>query len=55
MRLRTKTSRSSVRGSGITKQHFFEVIEKFRNQDIWIKRNGKWMIQDFLIPDWRWT
>lgn len=40
---------------GITRDHFFELIEKFRNQDIWIKRNGSWMIDDFLISDWDWT
>jgi N-acetyl sugar amidotransferase len=40
---------------GITRQHFFEVIEKFRNRDIWKQRDGVWMIEDFLIPDWRWT
>jgi N-acetyl sugar amidotransferase len=40
---------------GISRQHFFEVIEKFRNLEIWKKRDGGWMIEDFLIPDWRWT
>ncbi len=39
---------------GITKEHFFEVIEKFRNQDVWVKRDGRWMIEDFLCPDWEW-
>jgi N-acetyl sugar amidotransferase len=40
---------------GITKQHFFEVIEKFRNRELWVKRNGTLIIEDFLIPDWRWA
>lgn len=40
--------------AGITRQHFFEVIEKFRNPDIWVNRNGRWMIDGFLIPDWNW-
>ena len=40
---------------GITREHFFEVIEQFRNPDIWVRRDGKWVIEDFLIPDWRWT
>ena len=39
---------------GIPREHFFEVIERFRNQDIWVKQDGKWMIKNFLIPDWRW-
>jgi N-acetyl sugar amidotransferase len=39
----------------ITVSHFFDVIEKFRNTNIWVKRNtGKWMIKDFLIADWEW-
>ena len=39
---------------GITSQHFFKLIEKFRNPNIWKKKNGKWVIEDFLIPNWRW-
>lgn len=41
--------------AGITREHFIEVIEKLRNPDIWVKKNGIWVIEDFLIPDWRWT
>lgn len=40
---------------GITEAHFFEVIERFRNREIWVQRDGKWMIDGFLIPDWKWT
>ncbi|MCI0564622.1 MAG: N-acetyl sugar amidotransferase [Nitrososphaera sp.] len=40
---------------GITQEYFFEVIEKFRNPDIWVRQNGRWVIKDFLIPDWSWT
>lgn len=39
---------------GIAQEHFFEVIEKFRNKDIWVKHNGTWMIDNFIIPDRRW-
>ncbi len=39
---------------GISQDHFYEVIERFRNPDIWIRRNGTWVIEDFLIPDWYW-
>ena len=39
---------------GISRQHFFEVIERFRNPEIWVRRKGVWMIEDFLIPDWTW-
>ena len=40
---------------GISREHFFEVIERFRNREIWSKRQGTWMIEDFLIPDWEWS
>ncbi|MBN2735002.1 MAG: N-acetyl sugar amidotransferase [Methanomicrobiaceae archaeon] len=39
---------------GITTEQFFSEIEKFRNPDIWVKKDGKWMIKDFIIPEWRW-
>lgn len=38
----------------ITPEKFFEIIEPFRNRDIWVKKNGRWMIKDFIIPDWKW-
>ena len=34
---------------------FFAIAERFRNREIWTKRNGTWMIEDFIVPDWRWT
>jgi N-acetyl sugar amidotransferase len=40
---------------GITTVHFFDVIEKFRNPEIWVKYHGRWMINNFLISDWHWT
>lgn len=39
---------------GITTRHFFEVIEKFRNPAIWVQRQGRWMIDGFILPDWHW-
>jgi N-acetyl sugar amidotransferase len=35
-------------------EEFFAVAENFRNRSIWQKQGGKWMISDFLIPDWPW-
>jgi N-acetyl sugar amidotransferase len=38
----------------IDTQRFFEIIETFRNRSIWYPNNGRWIIKDFLIPDWNW-
>lgn len=40
---------------GIERKRFFEIIEPFRNPDIWVKQNGRWTIEGFLIEDWEWT
>ena len=40
---------------GITKHRFFEIIEKFRDLRVWEKRDGTWIIDDFLIADWKWV
>lgn len=39
---------------GISEAHFFEIAERFRNPSVWVQREGRWMIDDFLIPDWSW-
>lgn len=39
---------------GMEQDRFFAIAEGFRNHDIWTRRNGTWMIDDFLIPEWRW-
>ena len=36
-------------------EHFDEIIEPFRNLDVWHCDNGVWKIEDFLIPGWRWS
>ena len=40
---------------GITRSHFVDVIERFRNPRIWTWRGDRWMIDGFLVPDWEWT
>ncbi len=40
---------------GISKNHFFEIADSFRNRQIWQRQNGKWVIPDFIIPDWCWA
>lgn len=39
---------------GITTRHFFDVIERFRSHGIWVRRNGRWEIDGFIVPDWEW-
>jgi|SRR5262252_252911 len=41
--------------TGISEKHFFEIAEGFRNQHVWTRQNGTWVIKDFLISDWKWT
>lgn len=33
---------------------FWETAERFRNPDVWVRRDGRWEIEDFLIPGWQW-
>lgn len=40
--------------AGITRTRFFEIIEKFRNPNIWSRRGQTWVMDGFLIPDWCW-
>jgi N-acetyl sugar amidotransferase len=46
---------SFARWAGITEDRFFEIAETFRNPDVWTRRDGTWVIEGFLVPDWRWA
>lgn len=39
---------------GISKAEYFKILEQFRNRDIWSRQDGRWVIEDFLIPDFEW-
>jgi N-acetyl sugar amidotransferase len=39
---------------GITPDRFFQIAENFRNLAIWKRQSNKWMLPNFLIPDWHW-
>ena len=39
----------------ISRERFFEIIEPFRNKNIWSKESGTWKLNDFLIDDWEWS
>lgn len=40
---------------GITKERFFAICETFRNPAVWTMRGDRWIIADFLIPNWSWA
>lgn len=40
---------------GKPKSWFWETAESFRNKSIWTKEQGKWIIRDFIVPDWPWS
>jgi hypothetical protein len=40
---------------GIDEYRFYSIADKFRNLGIWKERDGVWQIDNFLIPDWRWS
>jgi len=39
---------------GITHRRFREIIERFRNPQVWTKRAERWEIDGFLVEDWEW-
>lgn len=39
----------------ISFQEFHEIIEKFRNKNIWFFQKDRWKIQNFLIKEWVWV
>lgn len=39
----------------ISRSHFGEIEEKFRNHVIWEKHQRVWQMPGFLIPDWKWS
>jgi N-acetyl sugar amidotransferase len=40
---------------GIERAEFDEIVERFRNREIWTQReDGTWVIEDFLVPDFDW-
>jgi N-acetyl sugar amidotransferase len=39
----------------INEDHFYEILETFRNKQVWSRVDGVWKINDFIIPDWKWA
>jgi N-acetyl sugar amidotransferase len=40
---------------GMARRRFAEIAESFRNPAVWTRRDGVWVIDGFLVPDWKWT
>jgi N-acetyl sugar amidotransferase len=40
--------------TGISTCEFFDIIEKYRNTNVWQRESGGWRIRDFLINNWNW-
>jgi len=38
----------------ISEKRFFEIADTFRNTDVWSKKDGSWVIEDFILPDTSW-
>jgi hypothetical protein len=36
------------------KADYFGVLERFRDRSLWTRRDGRWQIDGFLIPDFPW-
>jgi hypothetical protein len=39
---------------GMAEEEYFEILEGFRNRDLWSMRDGRWVIDGFLIEDFPW-
>lgn len=39
---------------GIDRAEYFAIVERFRNPAVWTRRDGRWVIDGFLIPDYPW-
>jgi N-acetyl sugar amidotransferase len=39
----------------MTVDEFHRIAERFRDREIWVRRDGVWMIDGFIVSDWTWT
>jgi len=39
---------------GISQRDYFSVVEGFRNASLWTRRDRRWVIDGFLVPDFPW-
>jgi hypothetical protein len=46
--------RSGCDYMGMSRDEYFAILERFRNPAIWSRRDERWVIDDFLVPDFDW-
>ncbi len=39
---------------GIDVHEYDAILEGFRNRELWTRRNSRWVIDGFLVPDYPW-
>jgi N-acetyl sugar amidotransferase len=39
---------------GMSRDEYFATLESFRNHEVWSRRGDRWVIDDFLVPDFPW-
>jgi len=39
---------------GVSQERFFTIIERFRNPQVWTRRDGRWVIDGFICPARHW-
>lgn len=40
--------------TGISRERFFEIVDSFRNPLVWTRCDGRWVMEDSLVPDREW-
>jgi N-acetyl sugar amidotransferase len=40
--------------AGMSLADFDELVEAWRNPEVWVRDRGVWRIEDFLVDDWEW-
>ena len=38
----------------MSQAEYFRILEGFRNRDLWTRHDGRWVIENYLVPDFPW-
>lgn len=41
--------------TGLSREQYFQVAEHLRDRKLWSRRDGQWVIDGFLVPDFDWS